>query len=287
MSTKVFVGNLAFRVTDQDLQGFFSENCKDVKSGVVITRGRRSLGFGFVEFNNTESANGAVNQMNQKELFGREIKVELAKDVPDSPPRQPRNEGNSNSQPRSPSNRSGSQDNERSGERREGRGGRRGGRGRGRGGRGRGEGGRGEGGRDGGRSEGGRSEGGRSEGGRSEGGRGRGGGGRRPRNTEKYEYEEKETKPRIPSTTTLFVSNLPFSFRDEDLTTVFQGLNAKEAHVALTRNGRSRRYGFVEFETEKDQQDALAARNNHVVVGQNGERNIAVSIANSVTETQE
>jgi len=144
-------------------------------------------------------------------------------------------------------------------------------------------------------------------------GRGRGrfpGRGRRQRNTSpnrsqdqgnvqpKEPKEPKAPRPprpqreQVPSKTTLFVSNLPFSFREEDLAKTFEGTKFKEAHVALTRNGRSRGYGFVEFENEQDQQAALQAKNGQQVtyVTSNDKkektRNITVTIANAVEKDQ-
>jgi len=81
MTTKVFVGNLAFQTTDQALAEAF-QDCGKVKSGVVITRGRRSLGYGFVEFESPESALDAVKSKNNTLLKGRTLKVELASDNP-------------------------------------------------------------------------------------------------------------------------------------------------------------------------------------------------------------
>jgi RNA recognition motif-containing protein len=93
MSTKVFVGNLAFRTTDQALTEAFGKH-GEVKSGVIITRGRRSLGYGFVEFATAEQAAAAVDKMKGAEIAGRQIKVELAKDISDIPEGAEGNEGN-------------------------------------------------------------------------------------------------------------------------------------------------------------------------------------------------
>jgi len=81
MTCKVFVGNLAFQTTDQALAEAF-QDCGKVKSGVVITRGRRSLGYGFVEFEAPESALEAVKSKNNALFKDRTLKVELASDNP-------------------------------------------------------------------------------------------------------------------------------------------------------------------------------------------------------------
>lgn len=62
---------------------------------------------------------------------------------------------------------------------------------------------------------------------------------------------------RTPSTTTLFVANLPFSVDDNGLQEIFKECNAAKAHVVLNKSGRSKGFGFVEFATEADQQKAL------------------------------
>jgi len=91
----------------------------------------------------------------------------------------------------------------------------------------------------------------------------------------------------VPSKTTLFVANLPFSVNDEQLKAIFEGTNLKDAHVVRTRNGRSRGYGFVEFHSENDQINALNTKNKAEVEGNKGKREISVTISNSVSSTPE
>jgi len=85
--TKAFVGNLSFKITEADLVKHFSEVTDGVLSANIITRGPRSLGYGFVEFSSLASAEKAVAAMNKKEIDDRAINVEIAK------PRVPRAEG--------------------------------------------------------------------------------------------------------------------------------------------------------------------------------------------------
>ncbi|KAI8049083.1 putative RNA-binding protein, partial [Syncephalis plumigaleata] len=75
---KVFVGNIAFTTTEDELRNFFSP-AGTVVQAKVITRGARSLGYGFVAFENLEQCEAAVAQLSKKELDGREINVEIAK----------------------------------------------------------------------------------------------------------------------------------------------------------------------------------------------------------------
>ncbi|KAK4054392.1 hypothetical protein OIV83_000886 [Microbotryomycetes sp. JL201] len=75
---KVFVGNLAFSTKNADLRETFSKHGQ-VSEAVVIHRGSRSLGYGFVTFENEEEATKAVAATDKSELGGRTINVELAK----------------------------------------------------------------------------------------------------------------------------------------------------------------------------------------------------------------
>ena len=60
-----------------------------------------------------------------------------------------------------------------------------------------------------------------------------------------------------PTHTAVFVSNLPASFKDEDLKKLFSELKVKDAHVHTFRGGKSKGFGYVDFETSEDQQKAL------------------------------
>jgi len=63
----------------------------------------------------------------------------------------------------------------------------------------------------------------------------------------------------VPSQTSLFVANLPFSLTDEQFGAIFTeaGLKFKKAHVVTKRNTKSKGFGFVEFDSQEDQQKAL------------------------------
>ncbi|KAI7824949.1 hypothetical protein BX661DRAFT_185007 [Kickxella alabastrina] len=75
---KVFVGNLSFKTTDGQLKDFFSD-VGEVKEARIITRGPRSLGYGFVSFADEDTVNKAVAAKNQQELDERTINVESAR----------------------------------------------------------------------------------------------------------------------------------------------------------------------------------------------------------------
>jgi len=78
MRTKVFVGNLSFATKENELAKEF-EAAGKVISANIITRGPRSLGYGFVELDSESDAENAVRLLNKKEIDGRPINVEVAK----------------------------------------------------------------------------------------------------------------------------------------------------------------------------------------------------------------
>src|SRR3954447_5967179 len=80
MATKLYVGNLSFRTTSEDLREAFS-GAGTVESATVIEDRDtgRSRGFGFVEMATPEEAAAAIEQFNGKDLGGRNLTVNEAK----------------------------------------------------------------------------------------------------------------------------------------------------------------------------------------------------------------
>lgn len=76
----IYVSNLSFNVTDDDLEGFFAEY-GEVSSARVITDKftGKSRGFGFVEMPNDEAARKAIAELDGGRVEGREIKVAEAR----------------------------------------------------------------------------------------------------------------------------------------------------------------------------------------------------------------
>jgi len=236
--TKVFVGNLSFKTKESELAEEFGAIGKVVTAN-IITRGNRSLGYGFVEFENEQDAHAALQALNKKSINGREINVELATPRQETAPQRtsPQRRGSfrgrggrgrggspqhnrsetspAQDQPQSYSSNRDGENNQSSP--------------RGRGGRGR----------------------------RGGGGRGRGGF-RRP----SYDSNNNNRAPRSPnpnrieSPTSLFVANLPYSFTDDDLKNLLP--KATRATVAKNFHGKSKGFGFIEFANEEDQQAAFA-----------------------------
>src|SRR5215467_5923576 len=80
MPSKIYVGNLAYSVSNEDLQQLFSQ-AGQVQSATVITDkfSGQSKGFGFVEMTTAQEVADAIRQFNDTELKGRNIKVNEAK----------------------------------------------------------------------------------------------------------------------------------------------------------------------------------------------------------------
>ena len=89
MSTKLYVGNLSFRVTSEDLQEYFGAAGAVESANVVYDRETgRSRGFGFVEMASEDEASAAIAQFNGQEYDGRNMVVNEAR------PREDRGGGN-------------------------------------------------------------------------------------------------------------------------------------------------------------------------------------------------
>ena len=80
MGTKLYVGNLSFNTSNQDLNELFGTIGTVESANVIEDRETgRSRGFGFVEMSNKEDGERAIAELNGKELDGRELKVNEAK----------------------------------------------------------------------------------------------------------------------------------------------------------------------------------------------------------------
>ena len=85
MSNKLYVGNLSFRVTSEDLQEYFANAGEVQSANVVMDRETgRSRGFGFVEMASEDAANQAIAQFNGQEYDGRNMVVNEARPREDS-----------------------------------------------------------------------------------------------------------------------------------------------------------------------------------------------------------
>lgn len=242
--TKVFVGNLSFKTQERELAKEF-EVAGRVVGANIITRGSRSLGYGFVEMESEEEARKSVELLSKKLIDGREINVEVARPRDETP-----KPAGSPAVAGSPSGEGAAAPRRRrappGGPRRRFR-----------------------------RRPSGEAEP-RAEG---EGAPAATNGSAAPRTRRAPRPRPPKTDadraPRTPSSTTLFVTNLPFSVDDAGLSKLFAEFNAKSSHVVRKRNDRSKGFGFVEFNNAEDQQKALAAMDKKAIDG----RSIVVKVA--------
>jgi len=244
--TKVFVGNLSFKTQERDLAKEF-EVAGRVVSANIITRGSRSLGYGFVEMESEEEARKSVELLSKKLIDGREINVEVARPREEAP-----KSAGTPAAAGSPAGEGAAAPRRRrapaGGARRRFR-----------------------------RRPAGDTEP-RAEGDAAAPAAANGSAAPRPRRAPRAPRPPRtdaDRAPRTPSSTTLFVTNLPFSVDDAGLSTLFAEFNAKSAHVVRKRNDRSKGFGFVEFNNAEDQQKALAAMDKKAIDG----RNIVVKVA--------
>jgi cold-inducible RNA-binding protein len=79
MTMKIYVGNLSFEASDQDLKDAFAAHGQ-VETATIVkdSFSGRSRGFGFVEMSNEAEARAAISALNGKELKGRAVKVNEA-----------------------------------------------------------------------------------------------------------------------------------------------------------------------------------------------------------------
>ncbi|KAJ5124536.1 Nucleotide-binding alpha-beta plait [Penicillium bovifimosum] len=77
--SKIYVGNLSWHTSDESLRQAFSEFGQIVDSIVMVDRETgRSRGFGFVTYSSAEEAEAAIAGLNEQDLDGRQIRVNLA-----------------------------------------------------------------------------------------------------------------------------------------------------------------------------------------------------------------
>jgi cold-inducible RNA-binding protein len=92
MSMKLYVGGLAYSITEKELEELFAEQGKVTSATVIKDRDSgQSKGFGFVEMEDIKEAQNAIKELNGKEVSGRAIMVNQAR------PQEDRSSGGGNS----------------------------------------------------------------------------------------------------------------------------------------------------------------------------------------------
>ena len=80
MNKKLYVGGLAYAVTDEQLRELFAPHGTIESVNVITDRYTgESRGFGFVEFSTQEEAQAAISAVNGVEHMGRELKVNMSR----------------------------------------------------------------------------------------------------------------------------------------------------------------------------------------------------------------
>ena len=83
MGKKLYIGNLGYEVTQQDLESLFAQAGTCESAAVIMDRATgQSRGFGFVEMSSNAEAQKAIQQLDGQELKGRRLKVNEAIERP-------------------------------------------------------------------------------------------------------------------------------------------------------------------------------------------------------------
>ena len=87
MASKLFVGNLPFNATENDLQDYFAQAGPVIGVNIMQDRATgRSRGFAFVEMGSQEDATKAISMFHQKDFQGRPLTVNEARPREERPP---------------------------------------------------------------------------------------------------------------------------------------------------------------------------------------------------------
>ncbi|MDF7809125.1 RNA-binding protein [Pontiellaceae bacterium B12219] len=88
MEKRIYVGNLSYNSTEEDIQQLFEQAGTVVSCQLMLDKfTSRSRGFAFVEMETVEEANSAVAKFNEKDLDGRSLRVNIAKPREERAPR--------------------------------------------------------------------------------------------------------------------------------------------------------------------------------------------------------
>ncbi|HBK35301.1 MAG: RNP-1 like protein RNA-binding protein [Candidatus Uhrbacteria bacterium GW2011_GWE2_40_58] len=80
MNNKLFVGNISWDATNEDLESLFAEFGEVTSARIVTDKfSGKSRGFGFVEMATEDQAQAAIKALDGKEFMGREIAVNIAR----------------------------------------------------------------------------------------------------------------------------------------------------------------------------------------------------------------
>ncbi|MGE4453700.1 MAG: RNA recognition motif domain-containing protein [Sphaerochaeta sp.] len=79
MAKKIYVGNMSYRTTEEELRDLFAQYGTVLSANIIIDREtRRPKGFAFVEMEEEASADAAISELDGKEFGGRNLRVNEA-----------------------------------------------------------------------------------------------------------------------------------------------------------------------------------------------------------------
>ena len=79
MAKKIYVGNMSYATTEDELRDLFAQYGTVLSANIIIDRDtRRPTGFGFVEMDDDAAAEAAISQLDGKEFGGRNLRVNEA-----------------------------------------------------------------------------------------------------------------------------------------------------------------------------------------------------------------
>jgi len=85
MNNKLFIGNLAYKVTEEELQELFTQAGEVVSATIATDRHTgQKRGFAFVEMVDQAAAEAAIKSLNGRDLQGRQISVSISQPKPKS-----------------------------------------------------------------------------------------------------------------------------------------------------------------------------------------------------------
>ena len=86
--TKLYVGNLPYKINDQSLAELFSKYGNVLSATVIVDKmSGRSKGFGFVELEDDKQAQNAIKELNGLDMEGRKLNVSVARPMEERPRR--------------------------------------------------------------------------------------------------------------------------------------------------------------------------------------------------------
>jgi RNA recognition motif-containing protein len=80
VGNRVYVGNISWDTSEDELRDYFAGDSRNVTNAFIATDREtgRSRGFGFVSFDSSDDAEGAISELDGTELGGRTLKVNIA-----------------------------------------------------------------------------------------------------------------------------------------------------------------------------------------------------------------